>query len=210
MKIYACYSPSHAPLLNQHFLPSVPEGFKTVVHEVPQHCPSATFGREGWAETMAAKGAMICRAISCETQPFAVSDVDVRFYRLSPADLDLGKYDVKYALDFPLSKRSGETSYCAGFAVVLPSEKTLRFYQAIASETLCLGREQKALRAVLARPENDVSVGHLPPDRFWSLPHPIPESYDLALHHASWVKGVDGKLSTLNSIQNLVETFRCS
>lgn len=210
MKIYTCYSPSHAPLLVRHFLPSVPDNFDTIRHEVPQHCPSATFDSDGWPEAMAAKGQMILQAITRETSPFVVCDADVRFYRLSPNDLDLGAHDIKYALDFPLSKRSGLPSYCAGFAVIRPSAKTLRFYQDVVSETTKLGREQKALRTVLARLETNVYIGHLPPDRFWSLPHPIPESYDLAIHHASWVKGVAGKMSALDAVRNLVETFRCS
>lgn len=211
MKIYTHYSESHVPLLVRHFQPSVPSGFELILKKMPQHCPTGQYAQTGWSETMMAKATMILTAIEHERENFAVCDADHRFYRLSPDDLALPpNVDVAYALDFPLSKRDQTPHYCTGFAVIRPSPRTRDLYQRILSLLPELQTEQKSLNRVLPQLKGTVRVIHLPPDRFWSLPHPIPESYDLAACHASWVKGVEAKVSFLDAVKNLVETFPCS
>ena len=213
MKIYACYSPSHAPLVEQHLIPSIPTGFELILREVSQHCPSGSYGQPGWQEAMGAKIEMIRDAIknSKNHECFIACDADVRFHRLCPTDVSLRDgTDIAYALDYPIAKRH-DVHYCAGFAVIRPSRASQTLYDLLHHYTRLLGSEQKALhQKVLPIMQELITVEHLPPDRFWSLPHPVPISYNLAAYHASWVHGVNAKLGFLDAVKNLLETFPCS
>lgn len=199
-KIYACYSDSHLPLLEQHFLPSLPGGFDLVLRHVPQSCPAATYNAAGWGLAMRHKVAMILDALATEKDPFVVSDVDVRFYVLQPAEISVlaRSCDVAYQLDLPISESLDRgPKYCAGFSVLTPSPLTLDLYQRIFEAIPLYNTEQEALYAsIVALAASGLRVCYLSPERFWCLKHGSPGP-KLAIDHASWVNGVQAKLAHL-------------
>jgi hypothetical protein len=207
-KIYACYSDSHVPLLERHFLPSLPAGFDLILRHVPQSCPEASYNSEGWGLAMQHKVSMILDAISTEKDPFVVSAVDVRFYDLRPAEVGqlVGSHNAAYQLDLPISAGSDrDPKYCAGFVVLVPCFFTYDLYRQILSTIPKHNTEQEALYAAmtdLAR--KGLRVCHLPPERFWCIKHGSPGP-SLAIDHASWVSGVGAKLDHL---QETLDAYR--
>ena len=86
-KIYACYSESHRPLLEHHFLPSIPAGFDVVLRRADQVCASGEYMSDKWGDAVRSKIELILEAIEREATPFVFSDVDIRFYDFQPKDL---------------------------------------------------------------------------------------------------------------------------
>jgi hypothetical protein len=210
-KIYACYTDSHLPLLEQHFLPSLPAGFDLVLRHLPQSCPEATYDKPGWGLTMQDKVDVILDAVVAEDEPFVVSDVDVRFYDLRPNDVRvlISRSDVVYQLDQPIeSDPSRRPKYCAGFCLVRPCPATYDLYRSVRKRIPDHNTEQEAIYAALA----DLAgrgplVSHLPPERFWCVKHGEP-TCDLAIDHASWVDGVPAKLEHLGETRDALEKLK--
>jgi hypothetical protein len=212
MKIYACYTTSHRPLLEQHFLPSVPEGFDVVLRRNPQSCPSGIFRSPNWAKAMQDKVRLVLDALAAEKKPFIVSDVDVRFYSLKPADVEtlLGNYTIAYQLDEPLADHQ-TPSPCAGFAIMRPCESNVRLYSMLllAIPLYEFESEQSALSGCVLpamKRQKDFQVGYLPPESFWNIRHGVEllKKNRLALHHANWVTGIEAKLDLLRKFQMIV------
>lgn len=211
MKIYACYTDSHLPLLEQHFLPSLPAGFDLVLRRLPQSCPEATYNRPGWGLTMQGKVGMILDALVAEEEPFVVSDVDVRFYDLRPSDVRAAVEgrDVVYQLDQPMDSTL-RPKYCAGFCVLRPGGRSVyELYRRVLRSIPDHNTEQEAVYDVLKKlgAMNGPRVWHLPPDRFWCIKHG-PPGPDLAVDHAGWVDGVPAKLDHLRETRDAVEELR--
>ena len=94
MKIYTIYSQSHKELYENHFLPSLPEGFELHTKEIEQECATGSYYKDGWDKTCYKKVQYykeICEQNQGETYVF--SDVDIQFFGLTPEDLldELGK-----------------------------------------------------------------------------------------------------------------------
>jgi hypothetical protein len=209
VKIYACYTDSHRPLLEQHFLPSIPKGFDVVLRKNPQSCPSGIFGRTNWSAAMQDKIRLVLDALATEKKPFIVSDVDIRFYSLSPENVEplLGDYSITYQLDRPLNDHS-PPSPCAGFAIVRPCEANVQLYTTLLQSLPQYGTEQAALSGhaipALNKPSG-YKIGYLPPERFWNIMHDVKyvRGNRLAIHHANWVTGIAAKLDLLSSVQQI-------
>lgn len=200
-RIHACYSESHVSLVEKHFLPSVPPGFDVVLRKIPQTCPDGSYDTPGWNLTMSAKVDFILDAIASEKNTFILSDVDVRFYDLQPSELDSlvpPPHQLAYALNVPLERSQGVPKYCAGFAIIRPSTSVWCLYQTVRRNLLTIPTEQKSLYSALSNAPTELAT-YLPPERFWSLTHPAP-SPNMAIHHASWVKGVDNKVTALDTV----------
>lgn len=211
MRIYTCYTDSHRPLVERHFLPSIPAGFDVVLRKNSQACPSGAFKTEGWVSAMQDKVKFVIEAIDAEARPFVVSDADVRFYDFRPDDVEyfLGVHDVVYQQDEPRGDPSSQPTPCAGFALVRPRAVVRELYELVLDALPRFGSEQAALSghalpAMLGR----LSVGYLPSERFWSVRHDRFQlggmGSRLAVHHGNWVVGVDAKLELLEEIWALV------
>jgi hypothetical protein len=204
-RIYACYSESHRPLLEQHFLPSIPPGFEVVLRKVPQACETGEYLKAGWGTTMQAKTLMILDAIKRESETFVVSDVDVRFYGLKPQDLACdndGEADVLFQND--------EGMYCPGFMFVYPDSMTEAFFQGVFKTIPKYNSEQAALNynVIPCFKDTNLKLGFLPKDRFWSKGSTwdgkSPPPANIAVHHANWCSGVSNKLVLLDTVQRLL------
>ena len=208
-KIYACYSDSHLPLVEQHFIPSLPDGFDLRLRHVPQSCPRATYNAEGWGLAMQHKVSMILDAIAAEKDPFVVSDVDVRFYDFQSEEVGRQalSFDASYQLDMPIAP-SRLPRYCAGFVILAPSPLTRELYEKTLLAIPRYNTEQEALYAAMTDlVKKGLRVTHLPPDRFWCLKHGSPGP-SLAIDHASWVYGKDVVAVKLDHLRETLDLYR--
>lgn len=210
-KIYACYSPSHSPLLENHFLPSLPKGFDVVLRRFEQVCPSGAYKEYNWGEAVRNKVLFILDALSVEREPFVFSDVDVRFYSLTPDDLELEMSAVGgVAPDFKCQSDNG--TYCAGFMFIRPCPATVRLFQVVLDNISPNRDDQDALNQI-ALPGmmsdlhrlsglsdgSEFQASLLPHKKYWNLGTlwdgslsldgtEIPS--DLAIHHGNYTIGV--------------------
>jgi len=208
MRIYASYTSSHRPLLEQHFLPSIPSGFDVVLRKNPQSCPSGIFRSLNWSAAMQDKIRLVLDALTTEKTPFIVSDVDVRFYSLKPTDVEplLENHPIVYQLDEPLVDHP-----CAGFAIMRPCESNVQLYSMLLQSLPHYDSEQSALCGHVLpamKKQRGFEVGYLPPERFWNIRHDAKhlKNNKLALHHANWVTGIKTKLDLLRHVHQIIGT----
>lgn len=153
MRLYACFTPSHRPLLEQHFLPSLPtefgmhassieplartssssavrtiyDGERFCLAVLPQRSATGAFASDGFQSTCLDKVDFILDALKRETEPFLYSDVDVRFY--GPVVDDLTKLLGNAAMSFQWDgARGGE---CTGFMVLRPTPQVKIFWERV-------------------------------------------------------------------------------
>lgn len=205
MRIYACYSPSHRPLMERHFLPSIPIDCDVVLRRISQACPSGVYHSDGWASAMAEKIYFIKESIFDGHEPLVYSDVDVRFYGSFIADaLDcLGDADLAIQDD-------GEGGLCSGFFVLRPGRHTYRLLQRSLELVPEHGCDQPAMNAAIKEMQasNRIEVVTLP-GRYWTHGRAfgiwdgstvIEPPADLLVHHANWCVGLDRKMALLDMV----------
>ena len=228
MKLLACYTPSHVPLLKQHFMPSLElagfgdPGHVSIDHRYPMYTPhdgatillrelpqvgSGVFDEVGFHETCVRKLEFILSALTIEKEPFLFSDVDVRFYGPVVEDLlrELGQKDIVFQND-------GPGGVCTGFFVVRPCVGMIRLFEhalEIMRKTSLLDQPavQETMVTFYGR-KPSASWGFLP-DRYWTFGHnnkhwapgmPVNPPTNLLVHHANWTKGIPNKLALLEAV----------
>jgi hypothetical protein len=204
-KIYACYSPSHARLLEQHFLPSIPTGFDVVLRKLEQVCETGEYRTPHWGRAMEQKVVFILGAIDRETKPFIFSDVDVRFYDFTPEhfDSDMQQADLRCQDD--------GNEFCAGFMFIRPSVLVHKLFRTVLETTPEFGDDQAALNICLTQPEfAPLRKSLLPKARYWNIgPACDAPAWDggsipnIAVHHGNWTIGLDKKLQLMDKVQAL-------
>src|SRR5271157_3683203 len=205
-RIYACYSPSHKPLLDRHFLPSIPEGFDVVLRRVDQLCPTGVYMSDGWGATMRNKIQLILEGIDRETEPFVFSDVDVRFYNFKPSDLDENmKPNDGATPDLKCQWDAGQ--YSVGFMFIRPCEATKRIFTMVAEQSMKFNSDQQAFNGfALPHMKEKINVSFLSQDRYWNISSSIScPPANLAVHHGNFVVGIDLKMQLMDSIQAKIE-----
>jgi hypothetical protein len=143
VRLYSCFTPSHRPLLDWHFLPSLPEPRQAlssgsppgpqvmssdlVIREPLQRSVTCAFASDGFQRTCLDKVDVILEALARETEAFLFSDVDVRFYRPVVEDLlkCLGDADMAFQWDGPRGRE------CTGFMVMRTNDRTLSFWELV-------------------------------------------------------------------------------
>ena len=193
MRIYACYTPSHIPLLEKHFLPSLevggfggpaqsiidhrchpridqPEDMWARIRELPQRSSSGAFASDGFQLTCLAKVDYILEALTVETEPFLFSDVDVRFYGPVVDDLTnlLGDADMAFQWDGPSGRE------CSGLMVLRPSDCMTAFWDNVRGY-MSAGKpmmDQDALHAAMddfKRAKQMALRTVILPERYWTF-----------------------------------------
>lgn len=231
MKLFACHTPSHLPLLKDHFLPSVepefgraildhrntpkidqPEEFNVRVRELSAQ-DECDFGTSGFRQACVDKVHFLREVLAHETEPFVFSDVDVRFYGPVVDDLlkCLGDADMACQWDGPYG---GE---CTGFMVIRPNDRTRALWTMVQD---CMHKtglmDQDALHSVLiSHLRHDVAVEILPErywtfgrnDQHWQPGMPVNPPADMLVHHANWTVGVPNKLRLLDAVKAEHEAY---
>ncbi|MEQ8718844.1 MAG: putative nucleotide-diphospho-sugar transferase [Acidimicrobiales bacterium] len=129
MRLIASVSASHARLVEEWFLPTVPAGFEPVVVDAEQLCASGEFRSDGWMNQVALKFVAIEEATWGHDGEIAIfSDVDIRFFEGFTPELArelLGDRDIA----FQQGSLSG--TLCAGFYIFRVGDRARSFFQRV-------------------------------------------------------------------------------
>jgi hypothetical protein len=203
-------------MLEKHFLPSIPEGFDVVLRRRPQVCATGGYKTSNWSAAVMNKIPLILEAIERETEPFVFSDVDIRFYAFTPADLE-NEMALREGRLPDIRCQDDTSSYSTGFMFIRPSAKTREVFECVLANCHAPNDDQDAFN-YFAIPEmrqrnKNVEVSALPRERYWNLGYtPIWGSSDLskaplpaniAIHHANWV-GIESKCKFLDSVYSRI------
>ena len=219
MKLFTCLSPSHAPLYDNHFLPSVPlSGLEMQPPcTLPEHTESE-FGTPGFRAACVHKIAYLIHVLNAETEPFVFSDVDVRFYGsvvdlFERVDGGPGNYDMGFQWD-------GRGGFCTGFMCIAPNERTRKFWARVAARMrLCNEMDQDAVNALLPSCATFDVPGlrwHAYGRELWTYGRTLEKGDplwapgvglslpgNLLVHHANWTVGVPNKMALLQAVFNM-------
>ncbi len=221
MKLYAIYTPSHAILKDEWFLPSIQDDFDIVIKFHEQICPSGIFMSSGWAQTTIKKIELIIRAIEENWgKIFIFSDVDIQFFAPIQNKIEqlMGDNDMLIQRDNP------KGTLCTGFFACRGNEKNLQLWKnayVLMLNNKKIRDDQEALNICLNNPRNgkdkknkyNVIWDYLPVIFFgggsltgygWSAGKnwPIPEN--IVMHHANFTKGVENKIKQLKHVRDTV------
>ena len=207
MNLYACYTRSHKPLVDQHFRPSLPAEFKGKLRLklLPQR-GVGEFDTEGFGATCLRKMEFLAEACRTEKEPFLFSDVDVRFYGPVVADLtaQLGDLDMIFQWD----GRPSRARECTGFFVVRPSPRTRILIASVVKRMRQTGEyDQDAMHWALDQ-DRELKTGFLCArywtwgrmSKIWEPGQPVAPPANLLVHHGNWTKGIKNKLALLEAV----------
>jgi hypothetical protein len=210
-RIYACYSPSHRPLLERHFLPSIPDGFDVVLRKFDQICASGEYRSTGWKDAVKVKILFILEAIERESEPFVFSDVDVRFYDFRPEHLVHAMLDESgKTLDLRCQNDNQDDvnkTFCAGFMFIRPNPTTSRLFQLTLDAIPEHNSDQEALNKSALPALHSIAASVLPLDKYWNIGpcwNGAKPPIDIIIHHANWIVGVNNKMKQLEDVASTI------
>jgi hypothetical protein len=217
--VYALYTPSHEILLKEFFLPSLqdPEIVLYLQKIEEQTCDSAKFMDAGWTKTTIKKIELVLQAIEDQWgEIFIFSDVDIQFFGSIASVVNhlMDGYDMLIQKDNP------KGTLCSGFFVCRANEKI----KALFSDVLLYMQkhneisDQRTLNKHLSRNEiknrYEIVWDYLPTESFfgggtftgtyWKYGGKLPIPRFPLMHHANWVRGIDGKIKQLTYVQNSI------
>lgn len=219
IKMYIGYTPSHEPLVQNWFLPSlkVDPGIELVVTKwKEQTCQSARYYSKGWRETVVRKFDLLTRATQENWgKVFIYSDVDVQFFKpfACRAIECLGDQDVV----LQRNRKTGQL--CTGFIVCRGNSKTLELWQK-GKELVLTGKaesDQPAVNMILRNSSKPSPVrwGYLPWEEFfgvgvvcperWSPGEPLKVPEPIRVHHANFAVGIPNKIEQFKLVKRTVE-----
>lgn len=212
MKIYAVVTKSHEALLRDWFLKYMPSDCLPIIS--PLKSEPVNFRSGHWHKIFIHKLKMILKAIGQnDGQIIAVSDVDIQFFRPFADEVRslMDGYDMLFQSSIPGGKDLG--NLCAGFSVIRCTKMAADFV----TEALKLVEErndpssddQVAFQHLCSSPTK-AKIGLLP-DTYWTcgkiwfqdMPLDLPEN--IALHHAAWVVGNEGKIIQLRKAREIID-----
>jgi hypothetical protein len=219
MKIFYVYTDTHAKMMNDYFLPSLPLDLSPHPLKVEQSSISGDYESKGFFDTCLQKMIYLRDTLKAMDagEVFIFSDVDIRFYpggESISAEIQLcmsGHTDERPVFAF---QDDGPGGCCTGFFAVRACPVAL----AIVEEVILCMREtglmdQDAFRAVLeSHPE--VRRVMLPP-RYWTIGQtgkhwapgePVDPPADLRMHHANWTVGVENKIALIKAVRGKMES----
>ncbi len=205
MKLYAVITPSHRPLYEQFFVPSLnTEAFELNPCSLEQE-GAGEFLADDFKNCIQFKLKKILESI--EQNPGAIvvwSDIDIQFFRLQPEHI-LSYFDPE--TDF-VAQRLSLTSdeICGGFYAVRCSPKTYDFFNKVNNLTReeTGGNEQDAINLALKAAPPRVNWRFFGRE-FYSRTHGIGIPPNAVLHHATCVVRqayVNQKISLHTRLQN--------
>lgn len=229
IKIYALCTPSHRPMMEKFFLPSLPEFFDLVIEEHGQECPSGTYNSPGWMPTVFKKILQIEKAITDNFGGiFVYSDADVQFFDMKRSDIldNLADKDIVFQRDFnkkPFDPSIGHNGpACIGFFIIRANQRTLNLWRSVKELCLknqdCNDYDQRAMNIFLRDNADKVNWGFLP-ESFYNASFSLCKSNGITpwepgvklrlpkkviMHHANWTEGVSNKTAMLEYIRSKV------
>jgi len=215
VKLYTLFTPSHAVLFNDWFLPSISalHEYDLVLEKHDQECKTAEFMSPGWKKTTRRKVNLILRAIKENWGSFFVySDVDIQFFKSTlPAIRDaLATHDMVFQQDTP------EKKICTGFFACKANQKTKIFWEMVGKimDVFPIYSDQASVNLLLEKAEFADLSWDLLPESFldggaltgetWKPGDACNIPRDVILHHANYAVGVNNKIEQLKQVKNKV------
>ena len=192
MKIFCCYTPSHNKLYHDDFLPTIPAGF-TVQSEIIEMFGEGHYDSPQFVPCVVKKVDLILQSLREHAGGVIIwSDVDIRFYRLTPdlALAELGERDIAF-------QAAGVPAYDinSGFFICRCNQRVIAFFERIRHALLneYSGEiEERVMNKLLPTlKESELSWSMLPRS-FYARSSKWPPPRDLVLHHANSTPGRNG------------------
>jgi hypothetical protein len=215
MKIHAFYTPSHAPLIAEHFLPTAVRifGENNVSCRPSTNTPQGSYGSPEFNECCLEKVHRNIKICESASDPIVLSDVDVRFYGDVPSDLK--EYSEKHDHD-AYFQWDGPSGHCTGFVFVRRPKPYAQLLRRVSEVMLSNPRleDQQALKHLIVRGEHRLSFGILPTCKYWTdgtkgrawePGDPLRPPNELLMHHGNWTSGVDNKMRLLSAVARIRE-----
>jgi hypothetical protein len=218
VKIYTHFSDSHQQLYEDFFKKSLRKLYSK--NEVSIRClqhkqttADGMFMTNGWLEAMDFKLNVILTGIK-ETWNdwFIFADCDIQFFRPFIDDLksELQKFDLVCQDDC--------NSLCAGFFACKSNDKTLNLFENIHKNFKSLVNDQVALNYFkhlidykLLDKQKYFTIGNffdnIDGTHNWDNKTQITMPFNILLHHANYVKGVNNKIKLMQNIKNQFELY---
>ena len=206
MKLYTFYTDSHSTLLNNYFLPSVPEedGFEIIVEKFPQECLSGNFMEDGWIDTMRKKVLYVLRGIEENWgNIFIHSDCDVCFLKPFKKEIinEIENYDL-------VGQHDGGGSICCGFFACRANDKTKKLFEAVLNDISKNNNDQHSFNKL----KNNYITSKILDDRFfsvnsilngkvWTNEIDLDINKNILLIHANWTVGVENKCKLIETVK---------
>jgi len=219
IKMYTFYTSSHVKLKDIWVNSLKDENIERIIKEFPQECKSGKLFSKGWKEAMLRKVDMILEAIRTNWGDVVIySDIDIEFFQpIGEKIMELiGSKDLVIQRDTP----SGMV--CAGFFALRANERTQSLWKGIRNYMITHNErsDQKTLNKLL-RKNNDNTVNpygvvwdYLPKEFLggatltgvgWKVGKKLFIPSDIAMLHANWAGGIEGKLALLSYVRGVVE-----
>ena len=198
MRMYSCYSRSHKVLVDNFFLPSIPDDVQLILKEHPQICETACFYQKNWMEAVRGKIPFLVYAIQENLgNVFVFSDCDVQFF--GPILNEISKEMEGFDLAF----QNENGSCCTGFFACRGSQEVHDFFRKVYEEIPLYGGDQKTVNELLPQYPH-LKIKKLS-SRFWTHAGKDYEApKDILVHHANCTTGIENKIRLLDKIKNQV------
>ena len=222
-RMYLFLTPSHEQMFSEFFSPSFCDDYELVIRRYEQSiCPSGTYMKGGWNQTMLKKVEMLidaCADPENDGEVFLYSDVDIQFFK--PTRQTVFDLMADPTLDMVIQRDDPQGTACAGFLACRASERTRQMWCQVrdimlkdkrSRDTIC---DQKALNIVIAPRNNHLKIRwkFLPntfmgpgtlKKRLWNPGQSLAIPKGVVMHHANYTHGIPNKLKQLAYVRNLV------
>ncbi|MEI6787292.1 MAG: putative nucleotide-diphospho-sugar transferase [bacterium] len=212
MKLISTYSPSHRPLAESWFLPSLKDDYEVFCQPNDIEGPGS-YMMPGWSKAVAFKSQTIIQAIKDNRgDSFIYSDVDIQFFASTKSAIRkaLQGHDIVCLMDDP------EGLLCTGFFAIRANRLTLQLWERVARAVETEGRDQLAFNDIV-RQIPGLRYGLLPyrffgPGTFrrkrWEPGERIYIPFSPYLFHANWTLGIHNKSMLLQQVKTIVQRGR--
>ena len=221
MKLYTLYTKTHERLIENWFLPTLPDEFELQL--VKGVSTGGNFRTINFKNAVIEKCDMIIAAIQENSgKAFVYADCDIQFFKPMMAFLE----EQSQHYDFVCQRDDPWGNVCSGFFVARGSERVLRLWKRVRQCTMREGQDQIAFNRNLGksmrvgdhmfRVFNRCSYAFLPDAFFgggtlsgklWTPGMALPIPKDIVLHHANWTVGVDNKIAQLQYVRDVVNSW---
>lgn len=214
LKMYCIYTPSHAVMKDEWFLPSLQDDYEIIMQFFDQECSAASFMSQGWKKTTIHKVELWLQAAKDNTDKiFICSDVDIQFFQPTQKLLEEFMNDN----DLVVQQDTPGGGICSGFFACRGNDRTIKLFEAMLQ---CMKKyadksDQACLKQFIKKSNPfNIKWQLLPVEFFgggtltaklWKPGVTLPVPQNIVMHHANWTKGITNKIAQLKHVKTVVE-----
>lgn len=197
--MYTCYSRSHRVLLDNFFIPSIPEDVEINIEEQSQLCDTGKFRSDKWENAVSGKINYFINAIKKNIGEILIfSDCDVQFFGKIEEDI------LKEIEDYDFAFQDERGTYCTGFFACKASENAVMFLEEVYDKIQKYGGDQEAVYYIIN--EHKYIKAKKLSKKFWThAGHNIGPPDNILVHHANCMEGIENKINLLDTVRKIVK-----